>query len=89
MRKLAPAFATANSETKDQAAAAVAAAKGKDYSKAARALGVIVDRAGFSEEQKQALIFTLTEIRRKVSEASPPDRDLLDRIDRLTLRLTD
>jgi len=89
LTKLLPAFTTASAEIRDQAAKAVSAGKAKDYATAVEALGAIVNTGTLSEDQKQALIFTLTEIRRKVTEASRPDTDLLDRIDELTLALID
>lgn len=89
MTKLAPAFTTASPDIHDLVQKAVAAGKARDYAAAVEALATIVDKGGLSPEQKQALIFTLTEIRRKVAEASRPDMNLLNRIDELILALID
>ena len=88
LNRLTLAFADARVEPKELAAQAYTAGKAEDWLSAVRALGTIIDQSGCSEDQNQALLFTLTEIRRKAAQVSPPDASLLYRIDELTLAVT-
>ncbi len=88
LRKLAPAFAASPQELRDLVRKAVAAGEAEDYAASVDALEPVVKPEALSEDQKQALIYALTEIRRKVTEKTPPDANLLLRIDELILKLT-
>ncbi len=86
--KLTPTFAASPTQVRDLVRKAVTAGEAQDYAASVDALEPVAKPEALSEDQKQALIYALTEIRRKLTERTPPDANLLLRIDELILKLT-
>jgi hypothetical protein len=87
MSKLAPAFASAPTDVRARIDDAVRAGRSHDYAGSVRALQAVERGGNLSKDQSQVVLFTLTEIRRKVSEQRDDQAALLNEIDELTLKL--
>jgi hypothetical protein len=85
--RLASAFASAPSATKLQIDQAVGAVESGRLADSVSTLKAVEAKGGISEDQRQAMLYTLTEIRRKVSERRGDHADLFNQIDELTLKL--
>jgi hypothetical protein len=85
--RLVPAFAAAPAALRARIDDAIRGVKSGDYGASVQALQTAEEQGRLSEDQRQTLLYTLTEIRSKITEQSDDQARLLNQIDELTLKL--